>query len=285
MENLKTIDLKTIDQKIEFAARKEIEAKIKENMLNGKKTRGGILEEKKVPIIDSAIKKNIALVLLGALVLAVMAVNLSMQSGVSDRMDKMQNTISLMSILGSGTAAVPQGNSGGAAPVLGASPADMQALFAEIIPKGVPEIYGGEIGVSFDNPVESMKVLSNFDGDLYPSGKYKVSQLTDSQKQRYIKIGSGIACEFCCGATTLVARDGKPACGCAHSAAMRGLAMHLLINHENEMSDDQILAELTKWKTMFFPKEMVQKAIELKAQNGEISPSTVSQLPEQVGGC
>ena len=125
---MKTIDLKTIDQKIEFAARKEIEAKIKENMLNGKKTRGGILEEKKVPIIDSAIKKNIALVLLGALVLAVMAVNLSMQSGVSDRMDKMQNTISLMSILGSGTAAVPQGNSGGAAPVLGASPADMQAL-------------------------------------------------------------------------------------------------------------------------------------------------------------
>ncbi len=233
--------------------------------------------------IDFAIKKNISLVLLGILALSVMGVNLSMQFGMQDRMDKLQNNISLMAISGTNSPA-PKGNDG-TAPAFGAQQADMTALFAEVIPKGVPEIYGSELGVSFETPVESMKVLSNLDGDLFPNGKLKVAQLSAAQKERYIKIGTSIACEFCCGATTLVAKDGQPACGCAHSAAMRGLAMYLLTNHGDEMSDGQIIAELSKWKTMFFPKQMMQKAIELKAQSGEISPQSLNQLPEMVGGC
>ncbi len=148
-----------------------------------------------------------------------------------------------------------------------------------IIPKGIPPVYGNELGVSFDKPVESLNILAALDGDLYPNGKLKVSDLNSNQKSRYLKIGASIACEYCCGATTLVFNDGKPACGCAHSAAMRGLAKYLLINHE-DMTDEQILDQLVKWKTMFFPRQMIQKYM----QQGGLT-STEAALPEMIGGC
>ncbi|MBI4177073.1 MAG: hypothetical protein HY516_01790 [Candidatus Aenigmarchaeota archaeon] len=142
------------------------------------------------------------------------------------------------------------------------------------LPKGPPAIYGAELGVSFDKVVESLNVLSALDGDLYPDGKLKFADLNNVQQGRYLKIGSMIACEFCCGASTLVFSDGQPACGCSHSAAMRGLAKYLLINHGDEYTDQQILDELTKWKTMFFPKQMAAKYA-----------SDTKNVPDMVGGC
>ncbi len=148
-----------------------------------------------------------------------------------------------------------------------------------IIPKGVPPVYGQELGVSFDKPVESLSVLSSLDGDLYDNGKLKLSDMNNDQMSRYQKIGMSIACEYCCGATSLIFNDGKPACGCTHSAAMRGLAKYLLINHP-DMTDSQILEELTKWKTMFFPKQMIQKYMQ---ENG-LAPASAG-MPDMVGGC
>ena len=149
------------------------------------------------------------------------------------------------------------------------------------IPKGIPDVYGQELGVSFDNPVQGMNVLNQFDDMSGAEGRGSKRIQLDSQGQdRYMKLGFSIACEFCCGATSLIDNRGQPACACAHSGAMRGLAKYLLENHP-EMSDQQILDELTKWKTLFFPKQMMQKAGNANPSN----PSVVSNVPEMVGGC
>ncbi len=159
------------------------------------------------------------------------------------------------------------------------SQVDMQAVLAKVMPKGIPEVYGPELKVSFDDPVKSLDILANFDADLNPGkGGIKFEELTQVQKDRYLKIGFMIACEYCCGVKSLITKDGQPSCSCAHSAAMRGLAKYLLKNHENEFTDEQILDHLTKWKTLFFPKQMVDKY--LKSQG-----LSSGELPNQVGGC
>ena len=66
---------------------------------------------------------------------------------------------------------------------------------------------------------------------------------------------------------------------------MRGLAKYLLENHADKYNNEEILAELTAWKAVFFPKQTIQKAIKLKAEEGEISPSILATLPDMVGGC
>lgn len=165
------------------------------------------------------------------------------------------------------------------------SPEQQQALLAEIMPTGVPPVYGEELGITFDQAEQAIVVLSKLDG-----GWTKLDQsiwfkdLGDAEKQRYIKIGSSIACEFCCGANTLITKEGEAACGCAHSAAMRGLAKYLLKNHAGEFTDEQILAEVTKVKTLSFPKQMVERAIQLRGEGKTIYEVTQS-LPSQVGGC
>ena len=144
------------------------------------------------------------------------------------------------------------------------------AVAAGLLPHGVPERYGAELGISFDDAARAMPVLENFD-----RGSGAIT-LKGQLQQRYISIGSQTACEFCCGAKTLVFTDGKPACGCAHSAAMRGLALYLLQKYP-EMSDSQILAEVNRWKAAFFPRATVERA------TGQTAPS--NSLPGQVGGC
>ncbi|MBI2598487.1 MAG: hypothetical protein HYW50_04795 [Candidatus Diapherotrites archaeon] len=259
-------------KQISVAVKTEIEAK----------KRGETVETKEETTTTS--KNSWIIAILAAMVLGLMGVNLAIQFGLQQKMGQMPNAMSLLAI----GAQNPAGSSEKPAAQPSPSPEsqrEIQALMAEMIPRGTPEGYGSELGVSFEKPVESMAILAAFDGDLYPNGTHKFEGLSETQKQRYVQIGQSISCEFCCGATYMVAPNGKPACGCAHSAAMRGLAMHLLINSENEYSNDEILAELTKWKTMFFPKQMIQKAIDLKAKNGEISPNALNQLPEMVGGC
>lgn len=167
----------------------------------------------------------------------------------------------------------------------GVDEAALAKIVEQVIPKGTPAGYGEELKVSFDSPVEGMNTLAKLDGDLFDDGKLKFSDLGAAEQARYIKIGNMIACEYCCGAKSLVLPNGKPACGCAHSAAMRGLAKYLLKNNAAEYTDEQIVGELAKWKAMFFPKQTIEKAMQLQAQGQGVNPGALNQLPDMVGGC
>lgn len=145
-----------------------------------------------------------------------------------------------------------------------------QSAGPNVIPKGVPKIYGPELSVSFDdvsaaNPSKAdltIKKIAVYDTQITLSG---------AEMDRYKKITSMIACEYCCGAQSLTFSNGQPACGCAHSYAMRGLAKYLLKNHASEYTDDQILEELGKWKTLFFPGVITKKASVLQQQGIELN--------------
>ena len=134
----------------------------------------------------------------------------------------------------------------------------------DVSPKGAPVIYGGELGVSYNDVSASNPQLA--DATMAKLAKYEDMQLDSAQMERYVKIGSSIACEYCCGAKTLVFSNGERACGCAHSYAMRGLAKYLLTEHP-EMTDLEILEELGKWKVLFFPGIHEKKAEALKTSS------------------
>lgn len=172
------------------------------------------------------------------------------------------------------------------------------------ISQGVPEIYGEELGISFDQVQESINVVKQFDPTY---GKQKIV-LAGDDLQRYIDVGLRISCEYCCGAKSIIRADGQGACGCAHSWAMRGLIAYLVQNHGSEYTNDEILREVARWKAMYFPKQMIQKlASQLQGaeftpdaaslvlgvdlpdygQGGEGAPlpSDIKDLPSMVGGC
>lgn len=157
--------------------------------------------------------------------------------------------------------------------------------FEEFLPKGTPAVYGVNLGVSFDDPVASLDVLAALDGDLYQEGQIKFSDLSEEEQQSYIRIGTSISCEFCCGVEYVTAPNGQPACGCAHSAAMRGLAKYLVQNHRSEFSDEEILEQLTMWKAMFFPKQMYQRALEFQSNGSSQESDALGEIPDMVGGC
>ncbi|GBE18513.1 hypothetical protein BMS3Abin16_01117 [archaeon BMS3Abin16] len=151
-----------------------------------------------------------------------------------------------------------------------------EAIQSEIIPSGVPEIYGEELSVSFDgNPNAMITVLRSYEG----------AALDETQMARYKDVGLRIACEYCCSAKALIREDGSRACGCAHSFAMRGLAKYLIINHPDEYSNDEILLELGKWKATYFPKQTISKAVYKYAEFGNIDPSVLTEMPNMVGSC
>lgn len=159
------------------------------------------------------------------------------------------------------------------------------------IPSGVPEIYGQELGVSFDKVQDAINKTAIFDPTYGADGK-KIA-LTDFNKtelEQYKKIGASIACEYCCGAKTLTNEDGTAACGCDHSQMMRGLAAYLIKNHPQEFTDEQILNELTKWKRTFFPKQTLSAELDKRAKAGEAGIEQILKefpdfLPQMVGGC
>jgi len=145
---------------------------------------------------------------------------------------------------------------------------------SKILPKGVPAIYGSELGVSFDDvsPYDQAKA----DQTISKLGALdKKITLNEAQKQRYINIlynmENGISCEYCCGARAIIFPDGQPACGCAHSYAMRGVTKYLLTKHAEEYTDAEILEEAGKWKTLFFPGAMELKAQVLASQGIEFN--------------
>ncbi|MEK6897090.1 MAG: hypothetical protein AABW93_01020 [Nanoarchaeota archaeon] len=144
---------------------------------------------------------------------------------------------------------------------------------SEIIPQGVPAIYGEELGIRYDDVSasdpkkadETINLLGNID---------RIETLEGTQLERYIDIlykqYNGIACEYCCGARSVIFSNGQAACGCAHSYAMRGLAKYLIKSHGDELTDEQILTEVGKWKTLFFPGILEGKAQAMKSYGIEV---------------
>ena len=152
---------------------------------------------------------------------------------------------------------------------------------SEIIPTGTPAIYGNELGVSYDsvsstNPTLANQVIAKL-GNLD-----RTITLQGDDLQRYIDIASKISCEYCCGATSVIFSNGEPACGCAHSYAMRGLAKYLITQHGDQYTDEEILGEMGKWKVLFFPGIHEQKAQVMQAQG--ISTDYVSLTSNQYRG-
>ncbi|MBS3106742.1 hypothetical protein J4419_03715 [Candidatus Woesearchaeota archaeon] len=152
-------------------------------------------------------------------------------------------------------------------------------------PTGIPAIYGNELGVSFDAVSPATPDLA--DSTIQRLGQLDVDlTLNAEQKKRYINVlytlNKGISCEYCCGARAVIFENGEAACGCAHSFAMRGLTKYLIINHGAQYTDEQLLEEAGKWKMLFFPTQMGQKAAVLKA-NG-IEPTVMNLASNQYRG-
>ncbi|MBS3158127.1 hypothetical protein J4206_02475 [Candidatus Woesearchaeota archaeon] len=147
-----------------------------------------------------------------------------------------------------------------------------------LIPTGTPE-YGEAMGVSFDEPVKSLDFMA---GQLYRQADAQIK--SDPEKwQRYINLASeprGVSCEYCCGVGPAgIDKSGRSKCGCQHNPALLGLTEWLLMN--TEYTDAEILREVMKWKTLFFPKNMLDLA--LKISGGDTS--VLESLPGMVGGC
>ena len=153
---------------------------------------------------------------------------------------------------------------------------DFVKLAKALLPTGIPVAYGAELNISYDDAAASIPILAPYEQDT------RKVKLTGEKLERYIRIGMSTSCEFCCSARTLVFQDGRKACGCAHSAAMRGAVAYLLEN--TDMTDQEILDEANKLKAVYFPGPTVQK---YAAANGLIDTSGPSGqgLQRQVGGC
>jgi len=140
----------------------------------------------------------------------------------------------------------------------------------DIIPKGVPGTYGAELGVSYDDV--SSNNQQKADAAIAKLGTLdKQITLSGKDKERYIAVASQISCEYCCGVESIIFKDGSAACSCAHSFAMRGLAKYLIKYHSSEFTNEGILEELGKWKTLFFPSKLRAKAAILQQKGIELN--------------
>ncbi len=156
------------------------------------------------------------------------------------------------------------------------------------LPIGIPDVYGKELEVNFDEVQESMNNM-RYMGPTYGTDEGKIV-LEGDELKRFIEIGKLTACEYCCGVKTLVDDEGKAACGCAHSIVMRGLAAYLIKNHSNEFTDEEILAEVNEWKKVFFPKQTLTATFKELKESGDMDIEALLQefpdfLPQMVGGC
>ncbi len=134
-----------------------------------------------------------------------------------------------------------------------------------ILPKGIPRVYGAELGVSYDDV--SVSDQQRADAAISKLGKLDTGiTLSGKALERYISIASNISCEYCCGADSIIFQNGQAACSCAHSYAMRGVAKYLISKHGSEFTDSEILEEMAKWKTLFFPAQMSEKAEVLRSE-------------------
>lgn len=146
-----------------------------------------------------------------------------------------------------------------------------------ILPTGTPE-YGPGLGVSFDDPINSLAVMARMENTQY-------IKLTDEELQRYLNLVTrplGISCEFCCGLKYVGVRDdGTSSCGCQHNPALLTLVRYLIQN--TDYSDAEILREAMRWKALFFPRDMIKLAIQVAG--GDDSTIKELELAGMVGGC
>lgn len=148
-----------------------------------------------------------------------------------------------------------------------------------IIPAGVPETYGPELGISYEDVSASNPGLADATISKMAQIDRSIS-LEGEQLQRYTNIlyhlHNGISCEYCCGARSIIFENGQPACGCAHSYAMRGITKYLITQHGDEYTDEEIFAEVAKWKARYFPTQMQQKADIMASQGIEPTITNVA---------
>jgi hypothetical protein len=156
----------------------------------------------------------------------------------------------------------------------------------EVMPTGIPLIYGEALNVSFDQVQASINVMRNFDPTYGEDGIV----LTDDNLTRYVDVGRSTACLYCCDARTLVDPSGDAACGCAHSQAMRGLAAYLITNYPDDYTDEEIVEELNRWRAVYFPKQTLTEALVGQRNAGEPGIQEIMNefpefMPQMVGGC
>lgn len=146
-----------------------------------------------------------------------------------------------------------------------------------MFPTGTPA-YAKEMGVSFDDPINSLSLLAG----AYPALKAE-AQEDPALWKRYLEFATkpvGISCEWCCGVGPVgITSNGDLNCGCSHSPAMQSVTLWLMMN--TEYTDAEILREAMKWKTLFFPKNMIELGVTVAGKDA----SELSQLPGMVGGC
>lgn len=151
-------------------------------------------------------------------------------------------------------------------------------VMAVMFPTGTPN-YGEELGVSYDDPVASLAVLSK----MYRGLMAEVQQNNPEGWDKYLSLALkpvGISCEYCCGLNAIGIRaDGSSSCGCQHNPALLTIALYL--SAYTDYSDGEILTEVMKWKTLFFPKNMIELGVQLAGGD----TSALENLPGMVGGC
>ncbi len=149
---------------------------------------------------------------------------------------------------------------------------------AVMFPSGMPD-YGQALGVSFEDPVGSLSTLAS----MYPGLKAEVQKSKPEAWQRFLKLALqpvGISCEFCCGVGPIgINKAGDLACGCQHNPALLSVALYLTAY--TDYNDGEILKEVMKWKTLFFPKNMVELGLTVAGKDA----SQLKELPGMVGGC
>lgn len=145
-----------------------------------------------------------------------------------------------------------------------------------MISQGTPE-YGSLMGISFDNPVGALELLAS----NYNTVKQDIKQNYPDVWERYLNLATkpvGVSCEFCCGVGPVgITKNGDLRCGCKHNPAAQTLAM--LLMKDTKYDDAEVLREVLRWKSLWFPRDMVGLA--LKASGGDIETA----LPGMVGGC
>jgi len=148
---------------------------------------------------------------------------------------------------------------------------------AIMIAQGTPE-YGESMGISYDDPVGGMTLLAS----NYNAVKKDIQQNYPEVWERYLNLATkpvGISCEFCCGVGPVgITKTGDLRCGCQHNPAVQSLTM--LLMKDTDYDDAQILQEVIKWKTLFYPRDMVGLAMQVSG--GELD---AGNLPGMVGGC
>ncbi len=149
---------------------------------------------------------------------------------------------------------------------------------AVMFPGGTPD-YGKALGVSFDDPVGSLSTLAS----MYPGLKAEVQKSKPEAWQRFLNLATkpvGVSCEYCCGVGPIGAdKNGNSLCGCQHNPALLTVALYLTAY--TDYTDGEVLREVMRWKTLFFPKNMIELGLTVAGKDA----SQLKELPGMVGGC